>query len=314
MYKCPLQSKSLFFVWKIRPAVSQGYHEGTHEKSLSHALDFAVSEGTAVFASRSGVVADCASHFTEGGKDEGLRHKANYICIRHDEGHRYSRYYHLKQVLVSIGQVVQENQLIGYSGNTGYSMGPHLHFDVVDLLGVEITTLRLRMQDRNDWQDIRCIPLSFSKFPFPSEPLILPLHVAPVFDLSTDSIPSFIDGDFALLCERGGESSFLEKAQRALKMGAKCLIIVDNDESMKETMPFLIGDHSPMLDLFVLFIAYANRDWINTAKIEDARCLDAMLPPCMEISLRKCPYYSHNQENCEVAFHKPQTFPIRLLY
>jgi murein DD-endopeptidase MepM/ murein hydrolase activator NlpD len=53
----------------------------------------------------------------------------NYIIIRHKHGY-YTRYAHLQSFRVSVGQRVQQNQIIGHIGNTGISTGPHLHYEV----------------------------------------------------------------------------------------------------------------------------------------------------------------------------------------
>ena len=42
----------------------------------------------------------------------------------------YTRYLHLKEVFVEVGERVEEGQIIGLSGNEGCSTEPHLHFDV----------------------------------------------------------------------------------------------------------------------------------------------------------------------------------------
>jgi murein DD-endopeptidase MepM/ murein hydrolase activator NlpD len=53
----------------------------------------------------------------------------NYIIIRHKHGY-YTRYAHMLSFRVRIGQRVQQNEVIGYIGNTGISTGPHLHYEV----------------------------------------------------------------------------------------------------------------------------------------------------------------------------------------
>lgn len=53
----------------------------------------------------------------------------NYIIIRHKHGY-YTRYAHLQRYAVSVGQRVQQNEVIGYIGSTGISTGPHLHYEV----------------------------------------------------------------------------------------------------------------------------------------------------------------------------------------
>ena len=57
----------------------------------------------------------------------------NYVKIKHDNGY-YTLYAHLKynSVTVKVGDRVLKGQVIGYMGNTGYSKGAHLHFEVRD--------------------------------------------------------------------------------------------------------------------------------------------------------------------------------------
>jgi len=52
-----------------------------------------------------------------------------YVIIRHKHGY-YTRYAHMQKYNVSVGQLVQQNEVIGYIGNTGISTGPHLHYEV----------------------------------------------------------------------------------------------------------------------------------------------------------------------------------------
>jgi murein DD-endopeptidase MepM/ murein hydrolase activator NlpD len=52
-----------------------------------------------------------------------------YVIIRHKHGY-YTRYAHMQRYNVTVGQLVQQNEVIGYIGNTGISTGPHLHYEV----------------------------------------------------------------------------------------------------------------------------------------------------------------------------------------
>jgi murein DD-endopeptidase MepM/ murein hydrolase activator NlpD len=112
--------------------VSQGFDGGVTHKGLTrYAVDFQCPEGTKIYAARGGKVIAAESRHNEGGFDERFGDKANYIIIEHDDG-TLGKYYHLKQygVMVRVGEPVYRGQFIGYSGNTGYSSGPHLHFSV----------------------------------------------------------------------------------------------------------------------------------------------------------------------------------------
>lgn len=112
--------------------VSQGYHGETSHKGLSaYAVDFPVPVGTPIYAAREGMVVGSEGNSNLGGASPEYRKYANYVIVEHSDG-TMGNYYHLKQggAVAVIGQKVAKGDLIGYSGNTGYSSGPHLHFSV----------------------------------------------------------------------------------------------------------------------------------------------------------------------------------------
>jgi hypothetical protein len=112
--------------------VSQGYNgHYSHHGDSSYAIDFAMPEGTPIVAAREGQVVSVRADSNVGGPDRAYEDKANYIVIQHDDG-SFAEYLHLRYqgVTVQEGERVQRGQLIGYSGNTGFSGGPHLHFMV----------------------------------------------------------------------------------------------------------------------------------------------------------------------------------------
>jgi murein DD-endopeptidase MepM/ murein hydrolase activator NlpD len=83
-------------------------------------VDFAVSTGTPVMAANDGVVV---------GTPYDADGFGNYVQIQHRDGHS-SYYGHLASKGVSEGQEVTAGQVVGVSGNSGNSTGPHLHFEV----------------------------------------------------------------------------------------------------------------------------------------------------------------------------------------
>lgn len=96
-----------------------------------YAIDFAMPVGTPVAAARGGVVIDATLRHQEGGFDIRFLDKANTVAIAHDDG-TVAEYAHLSHgaEFVKLGQRVAAGDVIGHSGNTGYSSGPHLHFIV----------------------------------------------------------------------------------------------------------------------------------------------------------------------------------------
>lgn len=80
--------------------------------------DYAVPTGTPVKASVNGTIRMIASGGSGGNQ------------IELDGGGYWHRFLHLQKAVVAVGQYVREGQIIGYSGNTGITTGPHLHHDV----------------------------------------------------------------------------------------------------------------------------------------------------------------------------------------
>ena len=93
----------------------------TISRTASHnGHDWAVNTGTKVRAAAEGVVE--LAYFSE---SYGYN-----ILINHNNGFK-TRYAHLSEVKVSKGEKVEQSQVIALSGSTGFSTGPHLHFEVV---------------------------------------------------------------------------------------------------------------------------------------------------------------------------------------
>ncbi|WP_275423228.1 M23 family metallopeptidase [Pseudoalteromonas sp. MMG022] len=108
--------------------VSTGHYTKANQGVGLYAIDFVMPIGTKIVAARDGEVVSIRELY-EDYNGEDL--KENYIFIRHNDG-TVARYFHLthKGVLVNKGDEVKAGDVIGRSGNTGQSGGPHLHFDV----------------------------------------------------------------------------------------------------------------------------------------------------------------------------------------
>jgi murein DD-endopeptidase MepM/ murein hydrolase activator NlpD len=114
--------------------LSQGINGTTHRGRMAYAYDLATSIGTPVYAMRSGEVIGVQDRYPDTGGGPDRISKFNYVMIEHDGGYR-SAYVHLQQgfrstVQIKAGDRVEKGQLIGYSGNSGWSTGPHLHIEI----------------------------------------------------------------------------------------------------------------------------------------------------------------------------------------
>ena len=103
--------------WNIDPLSGGGwrYHAG---------VDISNSSGTKVYSVSDGKVV--TTHRTDNG-GYGL-----YVVIQHNiNGRIYTSLYgHLRQINVSVGDIVNKNTVIGLMGSTGRSTGPHVHLNI----------------------------------------------------------------------------------------------------------------------------------------------------------------------------------------
>lgn len=108
--------------------VSQIYkgarHNGIDLVGAGYTLDYVVAHSD-------GIVVGVVSNINYNTSKSGRRIYGNYVKIKHDNG-MFTFYAHLKygSVAVKVGDRVTKGQVLGYMGNTGYSFGAHLHFEV----------------------------------------------------------------------------------------------------------------------------------------------------------------------------------------
>lgn len=111
----PLPSIPGKFLW---PSVA-GYRVTQYFTWRHHGIDIAVSHGTPVFASESGIVISSG----------WLRGYGYQVTIDHGNGLK-TRYAHNSKLLATKGQSVNRGQVIALVGSTGRSTGPHIHYEI----------------------------------------------------------------------------------------------------------------------------------------------------------------------------------------
>jgi murein DD-endopeptidase MepM/ murein hydrolase activator NlpD len=117
----PLPSPSAAgFIWPVEGTLTSGF--GYRWGRMHEGIDISVPEGTPIRAAADGTVILEQSEYESGGY-------GNYTCIDHGGG-LSTCYAHQSSFAASVGARVSQGDLIGYSGNTGHSTGPHLHFEV----------------------------------------------------------------------------------------------------------------------------------------------------------------------------------------
>jgi murein DD-endopeptidase MepM/ murein hydrolase activator NlpD len=122
---------SLAHGWQLpitHPVTTSGF--GYRWGRLHAGEDFAVSVGTPLASMSTGVVKFAGAMSGYG----------NMVEVRYWDG-TVSRYGHMSRVSVNLGQAMEPGQIVGLSGNTGHSTGPHLHLEIHPRGGAAINPL-----------------------------------------------------------------------------------------------------------------------------------------------------------------------------
>lgn len=105
----------------IIPINSKGVSRGIGRGHTG--IDYRADIGTPVVASSNGQVIEITNGWSGGW---GIS-----VVLNHGNGVT-TRYAHLSKTAVGLGQTISQGSIVGYSGNTGFSTGPHLHFEMRD--------------------------------------------------------------------------------------------------------------------------------------------------------------------------------------
>lgn len=124
----PAASSPYILPWMVGTTHSANPHAARETSPQKYAIDVGMPIGTAIFAMRDGLVVRVEEAFVDG--DNVYLHE-NYIFVEHDDG-TVARYAHLTYggAVFGVGDRVRQGEIVGYSGHTGNSSGPHLHVDV----------------------------------------------------------------------------------------------------------------------------------------------------------------------------------------
>lgn len=97
------------------------YRAAANLKNYNGGVDYATPMRTPVYPACSGVVRAVG--------DFGNIGYGKYIRIAHIDGFE-TVYAHLDEIVVRVGESVNECKIVGYTGNTGFTTGPHIHFEL----------------------------------------------------------------------------------------------------------------------------------------------------------------------------------------
>lgn len=110
--------------------VHQGYN-GDFSHQDQNALDFTMPVGTEIKAVRDGVVIKVVDENSKNCGEESCKKYNNLIIVNHSDG-TFAEYTHIRKggSIVNVGETIKKGNTIAYSGNVGWSTGPHLHLEI----------------------------------------------------------------------------------------------------------------------------------------------------------------------------------------
>ena len=113
----PIKNENL-----TRMASGYGYRKDpfTKKRRFHWGMDFTAKKGIPIYATGNGVIKRADNRSSGYGKHIRLDHGFGYVSL----------YAHLSKYNARRGQIVKRGDIIGYVGNTGRSVGPHLHYEI----------------------------------------------------------------------------------------------------------------------------------------------------------------------------------------
>ena len=142
-YRLPVRSPSKHYI-------SQSFHGqfSHHTQPSLYAVDLALPIGTDIVAAREGTVIHVKDDYAFGGARTYFLDKANTVSVLHEDG-SYATYAHLLMgsAAVKAGQTVAAGDVLGQSGTSGYSTGPHLHFVIRKNAGFKTESIAFKFED-----------------------------------------------------------------------------------------------------------------------------------------------------------------------
>lgn len=139
--------------------IIQGYNGSFshHDTYSKYAIDFNLVENDTICAAAHGYVVGVIKDYKYGGGNKKWRDYANYITLYHPKMNVFTQYVHLvhQGSFVAIGDTILEGQAIGLAGKTGFSNGEHLHFNVLGLLGSEMSSLPVSFKEGYQGQNLK---------------------------------------------------------------------------------------------------------------------------------------------------------------
>jgi len=114
----PISNKNLT---RLASGFGNRIHPIYKTTKLHTGMDFTAPKGTEIYATGNGIVKEA---------NNSRRGYGNHVVIDHGYGYN-TLYAHMKNMIVWPGQKIKRGEVIGYVGNSGTSVGPHLHYEVI---------------------------------------------------------------------------------------------------------------------------------------------------------------------------------------